>query len=80
MKVKVIENPNARPKQSRKGKFVGYCPHCGLMLADFDKVKVKYRCARCDKLTANPADSFEHKKSSRPIEELFTNSDKKERI
>ena len=38
--------------ESKQGKFVGNCDHCGLMLAEFDKVDNKdrvYFCPRCGK-------------------------------
>jgi predicted RNA-binding Zn-ribbon protein involved in translation (DUF1610 family) len=50
VKVRVIENPNVRPINRKKGKLIGYCTGCDLMIADFDKLTVNYRCPRCGKL------------------------------
>lgn len=54
MKVIVDEYQGPKGKDLRKGKHVGYCTKCDLMLADYDKLQVNYRCPRCDAVVAKP--------------------------
>lgn len=37
----------AKSTNARRGKYVGDCPKCSLMLASFDERKGKYVCPRC---------------------------------
>jgi len=40
---------HAKHGEVRKGRYVGKCPNCGLVLAEFDLLKDKYKCPTCGK-------------------------------
>ena len=55
----------------RKGAFMGYCPACGLVIAEFDKLQTNYRCPGCDKVFAIPTETAIAAKKAPTMAEIF---------
>lgn len=73
----IIEEQPPQPSNLRKGKYVGDCPECRLVLCDLDKIEgSRFYCPRCGNISKR--DMLFIRKNNKDIDVTTWSEDRKE--